>query len=228
VIKAFTVAEMALREVVRRRSVLAILLVLPLAFYLSRRGDHPGQSIRFLCLGLGWALSTAALFAGSAARSLEPRLRLSGYRPAHLWLGRLSALWSVGVVLAVPYYVLIRFDQPEVRQGPMALVLLLTVAIGAPFGLALSTVLHRELEGTLALLLVIGLQMMADPEGLVAHLLPFWSSRELGTYAVDHTDAGYLARGIAHGIAATLVLTLVVGVVATIRLRQRSHLRMVA
>lgn len=27
-----------------------------------------GQSIRFVCLGLGWALSTAALFAGSAAR----------------------------------------------------------------------------------------------------------------------------------------------------------------
>ena len=73
--KIIVVAEMALREILRRRSVLFMLLVLPLAFYLSRRSDHVGQSVRFLCLGLGWALSTAALFAGGAARALEPRQR---------------------------------------------------------------------------------------------------------------------------------------------------------
>ena len=65
--RTLVVAEAALRELLRRRTVLVILLLMPLAFYLSRRGDHLGQSIRFVCLGLGWALSTAALFAGSAA-----------------------------------------------------------------------------------------------------------------------------------------------------------------
>ncbi|MFC6022452.1 hypothetical protein ACFP2T_40640 [Plantactinospora solaniradicis] len=223
--KILTVAELALREILRRRSVLVILTLLPLAFYFSRRGDHLGQSIRFVCLGIGWALSTAALFAGSAARGIEPRLRLSGYRPHHLHLGRLVALWTVGVGLSVPYFALIRFDQHDVRYGAIALIMALTVAVAAPFGLALSAVLPRELEGTLVLLTVVGLQMIMDPAGTASRLLPFWFSREIGTYAIDHTDDGYLTRGLVHGIVLTLALTALVAVASGIRLRQRSHLR---
>lgn len=225
--KILTVAEMALRELLRRRSVLVILLLLPLAFYLSRRGDHLGQSIRFVCLGLGWALSTAALFAGSASRAMEPRLRLSGYRSHHLYLGRLSALWTVGLALSAPYFVLILVDQHDVRYGSVGLVMVLMVAVSAPFGLALSTVLPRELEGTLVLLIIVGLQMMTDPASLAARLLPFWSSREIGTYAIDHTDTGYLTRGIVHGVIATAVLLAAVAVASGFRLRQRSHLKFI-
>lgn len=223
--KIFTVAELALREILRRRSVLVILTLLPLAFYFSRREDHLGQSIRFVCLGIGWALSTAALFAGSAARGIEPRLRLSGYRAHHLHLGRLVALWTVGVGLSVPYFVLIRFDQHDVRYAAIGLIMMLTVAVAAPFGLALSAVLPRELEGTLVLLTVVGLQMIMDPAGAASRLLPFWFSREIGTYAIDHTDDGYLTRGLVHGIVLTLALTALVAVASGIRLRQRSHLK---
>ncbi|MGX7675938.1 ABC transporter permease [Plantactinospora sp. DSM 117369] len=223
--KIWTVAELALREVVRRRGVLLILLVFPLAFYASRRDDHAGQSIRFVCLGLSWALSTAALFAGSAARGIEPRLRLSGYRAHHLHLGRLLALWTVGAVLSVPYFLLVRFDQDDVRYGAIALIMALTVATAVPFGLALSAVLPRELEGTLVLLIVVGLQMVMDPADTAARALPFWFSREIGTYAIDHTDSGYLARGLVHGVALTLALTAVVATASGIRLRQRRHLR---
>ncbi|MBF9130808.1 hypothetical protein I0C86_17845 [Plantactinospora sp. S1510] len=223
--KILTVAELALREILRRRSVLVILTLLPLAFYFSRREDHLGQSIRFVCLGIGWALSTAALFAGSAARGIEPRLRLSGYRPHHLHLGRLVALWTVGVGLSVPYFALIRFDQHDVRYGAIALIMMLTVAVAAPFGLALSAVVPRELEGTLVLLTVVGLQMIMDPAGAASRLLPFWFSREIGTYAIDHTDGGYLTRGLMHGIVLTLALTALVAVASGIRLRQRSHLK---
>ncbi|WP_037317646.1 hypothetical protein [Amycolatopsis orientalis] len=225
--KVLTIAEMALRELLRRRAVLLILLLLPLVFYLSRRGDHLGQSIRFVCLGLGWALSTAALFAGSASRAMEPRLRLSGYRSHHLYLGRLSALWTVGTLLSAPYFVLILVDQHDVRYGPVALIMVLTVAVSAPFGLALSAVLPRELEGTLVLLAVVGLQMMADPSSLIARLLPFWSSREIGTYAIDHTDIGYLTRGSVHGVLSMAVLLATVAIASGIRLRRRSHLKFV-
>jgi hypothetical protein len=98
------------------------------------------------------------------------------------------------------------------------------VAVAAPFGLLLSALLPRELEGTLVLL-VVGLQMMPDPAGTAARLLPFWFSRELGTYAIDHTDGGYLARGLTDGVAVGVTLTLLVAVVAGIRLRRRPHLR---
>ncbi|MBV1848699.1 ABC transporter permease [Catellatospora tritici] len=224
--KTMTVAEMALREVSRRRGVLAILLVFPLAFYLSRR-DLTGQSIRFVCLGVGWAMSTAALFAGSAARSLEPRLRLSGYRGHHLYLGRLLALWTLGLALALPYFVLIRVDAQHVRYGAIALIMLLTVAVAAPFGLALSSALPRELEGMLVLLTVVGLQMMMDPADSASRVLPFWFSREIGTYAVDHADSGYLHRGLLHGLLFLVVLLTVVAASSAVRLRRRPHLRFV-
>ncbi|CAM3079286.1 hypothetical protein SAXI111661_17150 [Saccharomonospora xinjiangensis] len=225
--KIVTIAEMALREVLRRRSVLVILLLLPLAFYLSRRGDHLGQSIRFVCLGLGWALSTAALFAGNSSRPIEPRLRLSGYRSHHLYLGRLGALWLLGVVLSAPYFLLIVVDQPDVRHGPVALIMAITVLVSAPFGLALSAVLPRELEGTLILLAVTGLQMMADPATSLAKALPFWFSREIATYAVDGVDEAYLLRGLAHGAFCTVALLLVVAAAFAVRLRRRPHLRFV-
>ncbi|MEE6257397.1 hypothetical protein [Plantactinospora sonchi] len=227
-IKIWTVAELALREMLRRRGVLLIMLLLPLAFYLSRRGDYLGQSIRFVCLGIGWALSTAALFAGSAARGIEPRLRLSGYQPHHLHLGRLLALWLVGIGLSAPYFLLIRFDQHDVRYDAIALIMVLTVVTAAPFGLVLSAVLPRELEGTLVLLIVVGLQMVMDPADSAARLLPFWFSREIGTYAIDHTDGGYLTRGLTHGVLTAVALTALVALAATIRLRRRAHLRFVS
>lgn len=226
--KTFTVAEMAVREIARRRTVLAIILLLPLAFYLTRRQEHLGQSIRFVFLGLSWALSTAALFAASAARGIEPRLRLSGYRTGQLVLGRLCALWVLGVAVSVPYFVLIRVDQHNVRYTPIALVLALLVLVTPLFGLLLAAVLPRELEGTLVLLLVVGLQMMMDPAGDASRLLPFWFSREIGTYAVDHTDAGYLVRGLVHATVTAALLAAAVGVASGLRLRRRRHLRFAA
>lgn len=223
--KLLTVAEMALREIARRRTVLLILLLMPLAFYLSRRGDHLGQSIRFVCLGLGWALSTAALFTGSASRKIEPRLRLSGYSSWHLYLGRLAALWTVGILLSAPYFLLIRLDQDDVRYGAIALIMGFTVLVAAPFGLALSALLPRELEGTLVLLVVVGMQMILDPGDPAARLLPFWFSREIGTYAVDHTSVDYLQRGLLHAGIVVLALTLIVAAASTIRLRRRAHLQ---
>jgi hypothetical protein len=223
--KTLVVAETALRETARRRSVLLILLLLPLAFYLSRRGDHLGQSIRFVCLGIGWTLATAALFSGNAARAMEPRLRLSGYHGLHLIAGRLIAMWTVGLALALPYFLLIRFDQTGVNYAAIATIMAFTVLVAAPLGLALSSILPRELEGMLVLLVVLGLQMIMDPAGTASRLLPFWFSREIGTYAIDHTDRGYLDRGLVHGVLFFLSLTAIAALASGRRLRQRPHIK---
>ncbi|TDC77206.1 hypothetical protein E1283_07935 [Streptomyces hainanensis] len=222
-----TVAEMTLREITRRRGVLLILLLMPLAFYLTRRGDHLGQSVRFVCLGLGWALSTAALFTGTASRALEPRLRLTGYATHQLLLGRLAALWLLGLVLSAPYLLLIRLDQPDVGHGAVALSMALMVAVAAPFGLAVAALLPRDMEGTLVLLTVVGTQMTLDPSDPVARLLPFWFSRELSTYAVDDVSVDHLSRGLAHGLGSALLLLAVAAALAAARLRRRPHLRFV-
>jgi len=225
--KILVVAEMTAREIARRRTVLILLMLLPLAFYFSRRGDAYWQSVRFLCLGIGWALSTAALFAAGGARGIEPRLRLAGYATRHLYLGRLLALWAVGLVLSAPYWLLVRLDlAQEVRHGAVALILLLTVLISAPFGLAVSALLPRELEGMLVLLTVVAMQMMLNPDGTAALLLPYWFSREIGIYAIE-TDGSvsHVFTGLAHAGIVLALLLAVIALTSGLRLRQRRHLR---
>ena len=219
--KTWTVAEMTLRDLPRRRAVLALLFVTPLVFYLGRRGDHTGQAIRFVTLGLGFTVSTAALFCAVAARSLEARLRLGGYRPAHLYLGRLAAVVGVGLAIATPYLFVLLYDQRVDRIGAIALSLALTVAVAVPLGMLLGAAVPRELESALLLIALLGLQMVVDPATDAARLLPFWSAREIGTYAVDLADAGYLRRGLIHGLATAALLIVVTATLATVRLRRR-------
>ena len=220
-----TVAEMTLRELLRRRAVIALLLLLPLAFYLIRRDEYVGQSVRSLFLGIGWAVSTAALFSSIGARPIEPRLRLAGYRTIDLVLGRLCGLWTLGGLLAAPFLLLVRVDVPNLRYGAVALAMLCCVAVAAPFGMLIGEVLPRELEGTLFLLTAVALQMIIDPATSIAKATPFWSSREIGTYAVDLTGGEYLARGSVHGLTVTLLMVGLVCATAALRLRRRSYLR---
>lgn len=219
--KILTVAEMTLRELARRRRAIGFLLLMPLAFYVVRH-EYLGQSIRSLFLGIGWAVSTAALFATVAGRTVDPRLVLSGYRAWQVYAGRLLGLWAAGVVLALPFLVLIRIDAPQVRFGPIALAMAFCVAVAAPFGLFIGLLLPREFEGTLVLLTAVSMQMMVDPADGKSRVLPFWSSREIGTYAVD--GEGEWGQGIVHGVAYTAGLVLLVAVIVAVRGRRR-HLR---
>jgi hypothetical protein len=213
-----TVAAMALREVLRRRGVLLLMVLLPLAFYLVRR-DQPWQAARFLALGVGWAVSTLALFGATAARPVEQRLRLTGMRTSALVLGRLLAVIGVGAVLAAGYVVVVLVDQDFQREWAIALLLLITVVVAAPVGAMLAALVPRELEGALALLTVVSTQMLADPEGPIAPWLPFWSTRQLGTYAIDGTGTGDLLTGLGHAAVTVLVSLGVAAGLTALRLR---------
>jgi hypothetical protein len=212
------IAEMTLRELGRRRAVLLLLVLLPLGFYLGRR-DLTGQSVRFLVLGLAWAVSTLALFSTTGARDLDSRLRVCGGRVRDLVVGRGVALLGVGTVLAAGFAVLVAVDQ-DVRWFPGVLINLgIAVALGVPLGAFLGQVLPRELEGTLTLMVILAVQFLADPGTVVATLLPFWALREISSYAIDDVGAEYLHRGLLHAAVTFVVLGLAVGVAGAFRLR---------
>lgn len=222
-----TVAEMTARDLWRRRAVLGLLALMPLAFYAARR-DSTGLAIRFTSLGLAWAVSTAALFSSNAAKAVERRLRLGGYRAVELYFGRLSAVLAIGTALALCYFVLVSLDQDLERNGTILVTLLLTVLVAAPLGMLISAVTPRDLEGTLVLITAIGLQFIIDPARSISRLLPFWSNRELATYAVDMTDDGYLWRGVLHALCYAVALGSTTAAMTVIRLRQRRHIRLAA
>ena len=52
---------MSRRLLVRACTLVALLVALPLAFYLARR-DIPSSAIVVLALGVGWAVATLSLF----------------------------------------------------------------------------------------------------------------------------------------------------------------------
>ncbi|MEV6925767.1 hypothetical protein AB0M46_14875 [Dactylosporangium sp. NPDC051485] len=224
--KTLIVAEMVARDLLRRRGALALLAFVPLAFYLARHDEKVGQSIRFASLGLAFAVSALALFSGTAAKGAEPRLRIGGYRPWQLYTGRLLALIGIGLTLGAAYWVIIAVDQDLRRPAAVGLMIAVTVVVAAPLGLLIGAVVPRDLEGTLLLITMVGLQFLMDPAKSSAKLLPLWSNREIGTYAIDLTDAGYLQRGLAHGAACALLLVGLTAALTAVRLRRRRHMRL--
>ena len=212
------VARACLLELSRRRGVIALLVALPLVFYLARR-DLAGQSIRMLALGLGWTVSTLALFVAVSAKDFDRRLRLAGYAAWQLVLGRVLAVTALGLLLATGYAALILVDQDVDRLWAVLLLLVTTTLVAAPLGAVCAAVLPRELEGTLALLAIFAMQMLADPASSLARVLPYWSTRELGTYAIDGTAGDYLVRGLVHFGITGLLLTAAAVLVSVVRLR---------
>jgi hypothetical protein len=215
---ARAVAGLSAREVGRRRTALALVITLPFWFYLVRR-DQTGQSVRMLTLGIGWAVSTMTLFVVNASRGIDPRLRLNGASVAGIIGGRLVAMTGVGVVIALGYWTLAALDQTMPHPWAAGLMMLVTALVAAPFGSLIGALLPRELEGALALLSVCAVQMLADPAGTVAKLMPFWSAREIGNYAVDGGGIGIVGRGLAHAAVVWLLGTGVTLVVFGYRLR---------
>ena len=61
--------------------------------------------------------------------------------------------------------------------------------------------------------------MLADPAGAIAKLLPFWSTRELGTFAVDGAGQEYLERALVHAGLTFAVLSAAALALSSIRLR---------
>jgi hypothetical protein len=189
--------EMTLRALLRRRLTVAILVLLPLALYLASH-DAVGRSVRALVFGVSWAVSTVAYFATASARELEPRLRLAGRGAPALVTARIAALVLGALVLCGGFWVIVAVDQPVRDPAAVALDFGVTATVAVAFGTAVGTFFSRELEGTLVLFFFAGLQAIANPYDAWSRALPFWSSRELGTYAVDGPAHGSLGRGLAH------------------------------
>jgi hypothetical protein len=210
--------EMTLRGLLRRRLSLVLLVLLPLTFYAARH-DHVGQSIRFLVVGVAWAVSTVAFFAATAARQVERRLGVAGWSWPSLLLGRIGALLTLGAGLSGGYLLLVVVDQPVRSNAGVALDLASTTVVAVLLGSFLGSVASRELEGALLLFIVSGLQFMVDPATTLARFLPFWSTRELATYAVDGADAAGLAGGLLHATATALILATATAWLSSTRMR---------
>lgn len=206
---AGVVALSTMRALLRRRAAIAMLVAMPLVFYLSRH-DAVGQSVRSLVFGISWAASTVAFFAAIAAREIEPRLGLAGWPRRVLVGGRLAGLLTIGGLISAGFFLLVAVDRDVYSLGAVAVDFAVTMVVAVAFGTALGSVVRREMEGALVIFFVAGLQATVDPAAVAAKLLPFWSSREIATVSVDGPDMASLSAGLLHAL---LVITLCAAVV---------------
>ena len=192
-------AEATIRAVLRRRLAVGILITMPVAFYLVTH-DSVGRSIRALVFGISWAVSTVAFFATVSARDVEPRLGLAGWRRRDLVLGRLAGLIGLVLVLSAVFGALVGIDQDVRSLSAVVVDFVVTGAVAVAVGTTVGAVIGKEMEGTLILFFLAGLQAIANPFDAWSRALPFWSSRELGTWAVDGPEIGSLPEGLTHSL----------------------------
>lgn len=205
-------AEMHGRDLVRRRVALALLVALPLSFYLASAGSGDG-AVATGGVGMAFAVAGAALFSELSSAEVDQRLVLGGYRPFELLLGRLMFLGPLGLVIAAAFSVLmVAVSHPA--DGWLVLLGVAAVAVVAvPFGLAVGAGVARELEGTLVLIGVVGIQLAVAPDSIVSKVLPFYGPRQLIEAGLTGTGAvaGPLLLSIGYAIAMLLLARVFVG-----------------
>ena len=218
--RVLVVAEMQARDLRRRRVAVGLLVALPLAFYFSLLTE-PEDPFVFVAGGIGmaWSVAGAALFSMLAARRIDPRLVLSGYRPHELLLGRLLLLEAFALALLVGFSVLIEILSPADELAALLIGLALAALIGVAVGLAAAAVVPRELEGTLAIVGVVGVNMSVPPDAALAPALPFYGASDFLHRAAGASDAG--GDALAHSLAYTAALLAVAIVFWARRVRVR-------
>lgn len=186
--RVLIMAEMHGRDLLRRHAALLLLVALPLAFYLS--SSREGRTaVTAGGVGMAFAIAGATFFSTRSSAEVDQRLVLGGYRPIELLLGRLLFLGPLGLIIATGFTLLMTVSShPEKPR-----IVLLGVAVVAlqsiPLGLAVGAGVARELEGTLVIIGVVGIQMAADPGSTVAKVLPFHQPQALIIAGVDGQGA---------------------------------------
>lgn len=211
-------AEMHGRDLLRRHIALALLVALPLSFYLASAGNGRA-ALPAGGVGMAFAVGGAALFSALSSLAVDQRLVLAGYRPIELLLGRLMFLGPLGVVIAGLFTALMAAIAGPADPGALLLGVVVVAVQAVPFGLAVAALVPRELEGTLLLIGVVGVQLAVGPDAVVAKLLPFYGPRRLIEIGVSGhgTLWGPLGQTALYAIGLFVVARVFVGARLSVR-----------
>ncbi len=204
--RTVVVAEMQARDLLRRRAVMGLFVLLPAAFYYS---VPAGEDYALLAgsMGVSWAVAAAGLFGMLGWRRADPRLALAGAPAHHGLLGRLLLLAALGLALVAVFapQILWRSNALISDASTMVLALTLMAVVSVPLGLAIGALVPRELEGTLVLIGVVGVGSSVPPDATVAQLLPVWGPLEVMQVAAGLAP-GPATRGVVHALVSALLL----------------------
>ncbi len=185
-----TVAEMQFRDLRRRPVALVLLAVLPLVFYLSLLSS-PHYAVIAGTIGMSFAVAGASLFSLLGTRRAEPLLALSGYRTTDLLVGRLLLLLALGLVLAGGFTGLMAGLTRPSDLPALLLAGALMAAVSVPLGLCVASLLPRELEGTLTIIGIVGVELSLPANAGLAPFLPLFGAVRLAQVAVGDATSTF-------------------------------------
>ena len=148
--RVLSMSERHVRDLLRHHFAVGLLIVLPLSFYFS-----------------------------SASQAGTHILVLSGYRPIELLLGRLLFLGPFGLLIAAGFSTLMWAISHPTRPWILVFGVAMVALVAVPFGLAVGAAVPTELEGTLVLIGVVGMQLATTSGAIASKLLPFYGARRL-------------------------------------------------
>jgi hypothetical protein len=207
------------RELARRPVALALLTLLPLAFY-AAQSSHSDHAAVTGGVAMAFSVAGASIFAALTARPVDQRLGLAGYHPYELLLGRLVLLESLGLAIAAVFSAVMVLGTGPAEPGALVGGVVLVAVVSVPFGLAVGSLASHELDGVLVLIGVVGIQLTLDTTEAVGKFLPFWGAKRLIEHSIDPTVP--LGVAIPLSLAYALVL-LAVAVYTTRRRAPRLH-----
>ncbi|MEP6622909.1 MAG: hypothetical protein ABJC79_00555, partial [Acidimicrobiia bacterium] len=160
-----------------------------------------------------FSVSGATLFSVLSSGEVDQRLVLAGYRPHELLFGRLLFLAPMGIAIAGAFTLLMTVVSHPTRPALTLVGLAAVALVSIPFGLAVGSAVPRELEGTLVLIGVVGLQLAIEPTSPVAHVLPFYGPRTLiaSSLGASGPILWPLLLTMAYGIGLFVLARLLVG-----------------
>ena len=218
------VAAMQGRDLVRRYVAIALMVALPLVFYFALLPGH--YAVFVGGIGLAWSVSAAGLFVVLASRETDPRLVLAGYRPWELLAGRWLLLEGVAAILIGVFALLfIAISRPAAIAELVAGVAL-TGIVAVPLGLAIGSLLPRELEGTLAIIALVGIELSLPTDSSVAPFLPLYGPQQFLAVAAGLNGVAPPPApvSVAYALAYTAALMLFATLLWTLRVRvKRPH-----
>lgn len=197
--RSLVVAEMQGRELLRRRVVVSLLVLLPAAFYFSTPANED-YGVLSGSIGVCWAVAAAGLFGLLGWRRADPRLALAGATPREGLLGRLLVLVGLAAALTGVFAPLILVRSSQIIQQPARLVtgLAMLALVSVPLGLAIGALVPRELEGTLVLIGLVGVAMSIPPDLALAGALPLYGPLKTLEGALEPVGGAGLAGPVMH------------------------------
>lgn len=216
--QALVIAEMQSRELVRRRAAMGLFALLPAAFYFSIPADQD-YGVLAGAIGVSWAVAAAGLFGILGWRRVDPRLALIGSRPVEGMLGRLLVGTGLALALVAVYAPAMLARSSIITDAGIFVAALAGVAlVSVPLGLVIGALVPRELEGTLVLVGIVGVESSIPHGTWLASALPLYGPFELLRASVGADDAS-VSVGVFHGIVTALLLVAVAHLLWRRRLR---------